>query len=177
MINNAGINNEKHWKKTINVNLIGTIQGTYLALEYMKTQNGGEGGVIINMSSLAGLMPAAYQPSYTASKYGIVGFTRAIAAASNAGEYGVRINTICPAFVDTPLLKSVDNEEYMGEYFKYKENIKEMMNQYGILEPSLVAEGMINLVEDTSLNGAVMKVTCSEGIHFEEYAPQYEPKM
>ncbi|XP_030047391.1 15-hydroxyprostaglandin dehydrogenase [NAD(+)] [Microcaecilia unicolor] len=177
VINNAGINNEKNWEKTIDVNLTGMIRGTYLGLKYMRTQNGGEGGLIVNMSSLAGIMPAAHQPVYTASKFGIIGFTRAIAAASDVGQYGVRINTICPGFVNTQLLQTIDNEENMGEYFQYRDNIKAMMDRYGILEPTSVVKGVIELFENENLNGAVMKITVSAGIHYEEYGPQYQPKM
>uniref|UniRef100_A0A6P8RBG3 15-hydroxyprostaglandin dehydrogenase [NAD(+)] n=1 Tax=Geotrypetes seraphini TaxID=260995 RepID=A0A6P8RBG3_GEOSA len=233
VVNNAGINNEKNWEKTINVNLNGMIRGTYLALKHMRKDEGGEGGLIVNMSSLAahtctsglfsrshfiqrnlapapppliatqsgsractklsqpnqqdrereraahvpGLMPAAHQPVYTATKSGIIGFTRAIAAASEVGQYGVRINTIAPGFVNTALLQSIEHEENMGEYYKYEANIKEMMNHYGILEPLIVAKGVIELAENDTLNGAVMKITVSAGIHYEEYGPQYQAKI
>ncbi|XP_053535878.1 15-hydroxyprostaglandin dehydrogenase [NAD(+)] isoform X2 [Ictalurus punctatus] len=55
VINNAGINNEKNWEKTIEVNLTSVIKGTYLALEHMSKEYGKEGGVIINVSSMAEL--------------------------------------------------------------------------------------------------------------------------
>ncbi|XP_073433679.1 15-hydroxyprostaglandin dehydrogenase [NAD(+)] isoform X2 [Dendrobates tinctorius] len=54
LVNNAGVNNEKDWEKTIEVNLISVIRGTYIGLELMNKKNGGQGGVIINISSLAG---------------------------------------------------------------------------------------------------------------------------
>ncbi|XP_077427774.1 15-hydroxyprostaglandin dehydrogenase [NAD(+)] isoform X3 [Vanacampus margaritifer] len=54
VINNAGINNEKNWEKTIQVNLTSVINGTYLALEHMSKEHGKEGGTIINVSSMAG---------------------------------------------------------------------------------------------------------------------------
>ncbi|XP_026374666.2 15-hydroxyprostaglandin dehydrogenase [NAD(+)] isoform X2 [Ursus maritimus] len=56
LVNNAGVNNEKNWEKTVQINLVSVISGTYLGLDYMSKQNGGEGGVIINMSSLAGYL-------------------------------------------------------------------------------------------------------------------------
>ncbi|XP_044286682.1 15-hydroxyprostaglandin dehydrogenase [NAD(+)] isoform X2 [Varanus komodoensis] len=120
---------------------------------------------------LKGLMPAAHQPVYSASKHGVVGFTRSIAMAATAGNYDVRINTICPGFVNTPILQSVDKEENMGQYSVYKEEIKEMMKFYGILDPSLIAEGLIKILEDDTLNGEVMKITTNEGIHFHKYVP------
>ncbi|XP_051688368.1 15-hydroxyprostaglandin dehydrogenase [NAD(+)] isoform X3 [Oryctolagus cuniculus] len=53
LVNNAGVNNEKNWEKTLQINLVSVISGTYLGLDYMSKQNGGEGGIIINMSSMA----------------------------------------------------------------------------------------------------------------------------
>ncbi|XP_073197766.1 15-hydroxyprostaglandin dehydrogenase [NAD(+)] isoform X4 [Lepidochelys kempii] len=144
------------------------IRGTYIGLEYMRK---GNGGVIINISSLAGLMPAAHQPVYCATKHGIIGFTRSIAMAAQMGNYGVRLNTICPGFVNTPILQSIDKEENMGQYYEYKDEIKDMMKFYGVMDPSLIAKGLLMILEDDALNGEVMKITASKGIHFQEYSP------
>ncbi|XP_067852038.1 15-hydroxyprostaglandin dehydrogenase [NAD(+)]-like isoform X2 [Heptranchias perlo] len=77
--NNAGIADEMNWQKCVDVNLVSVIRGTYLGLQYMSRKNGGAGGVIINVSSLAGIEPIIFAPVYTASKHGVVGFTRAMA--------------------------------------------------------------------------------------------------
>ncbi|XP_061440501.1 15-hydroxyprostaglandin dehydrogenase [NAD(+)] [Rhineura floridana] len=171
VVNNAGVNNEKNWEITIQINLISVIRGTYIGLEYMKTQNGRNGGVIVNVASLAGLMPAAFQPVYCASKHGVVGFTRSVAMVAAIANYGVRINTICPAFVNTSILQSIEKEENMGPYVGYKEEIKDMMKFYGVLDPTLIAKGLIQILEDDSLNGTVMKITTNQGIHFHDYNP------
>ncbi|MGH0127387.1 UNVERIFIED_CONTAM: hypothetical protein FKN15_011124 [Acipenser sinensis] len=171
VINNAGINNEKNWVKTIEVNLTSVVKGTYLGLEHMSKEHGKQGGVIINVSSMAAFLHSPHQPVYTATKYGVVGFTRAIAEASEIENYGVRINVLCPAFVDTPLLQSIDQEENMGKFYKHKDEIKHRMSIYGVLKPSLIAEGMLKIINDNSLNGAVMKITASKGIHFQNYEP------
>ncbi|XP_009473191.1 PREDICTED: 15-hydroxyprostaglandin dehydrogenase [NAD(+)] [Nipponia nippon] len=170
VVNNAGVNNEKDWESTIQINLTSVIRGTYLGLEYMRKGNGGDGGVIINISSLAGLMPAAFQPVYCATKHGVIGFTRSIALAANMENYGVRLNTICPGFVNTPILQSIDKEENMGQYYSYKDEIKNMMQFYGVMDPSIIAEGLITIIEDDTLNGEVMKITASQGIHFQQYS-------
>lgn len=171
VINNAGINNEKNWEKTIQVNLTSVIKGTYLALDHMSKEYGKEGGTVINVSSMAAFLHSPHQPVYTATKHGIIGFTRAMADASSQGNYGVRINVLCPAFVDTPLLHSVEHEDNMGKFVKFKDDFKRSMDKFGVLQPSLIAEGMMRLVADSSLNGAVMKITCSKGIHFHTYEP------
>ncbi|XP_037620775.1 15-hydroxyprostaglandin dehydrogenase [NAD(+)] isoform X2 [Sebastes umbrosus] len=79
VINNAGINNEKNWEKTIQVNLTSVIKGTYLALEHMSKEHGKEGGTIINVSSMAAFLHSPHQPVYTATKHGVIGFTRVMA--------------------------------------------------------------------------------------------------
>ncbi|XP_006770792.1 PREDICTED: 15-hydroxyprostaglandin dehydrogenase [NAD(+)] isoform X1 [Myotis davidii] len=169
LVNNAGVNNEKNWEKMLQINLVSVISGTYLGLDYMSKQNGGEGGIIVNMSSLAGLMPVAQQPVYCASKHGIVGFTRSAAMATNLMNSGVRINAICPGFVNTPILETIEKEENMGQYIEYAYHIKDMMKYYGILDPSTIADGLITLIEDDALNGAIMKITYSKGVHFQDY--------
>ncbi|XP_020352923.2 15-hydroxyprostaglandin dehydrogenase [NAD(+)] [Oncorhynchus mykiss] len=171
VVNNAGINNEKDWEKTIDVNLTSVIKGTYLALDHMSKEYGKEGGVIINVSSMAAFLHSPYQPVYTATKHGVIGFSRAIADAAEVENYGVRINTLCPAFVDTPLLRSVEHEDNMGKFDKFKDDLKRSVHKFGVLQPSLIAEGVLRLITDTGLNGAVMKITCSKGIHFHTYEP------
>jgi 15-hydroxyprostaglandin dehydrogenase (NAD) len=151
--------------------LVSVIDATYLGLDYMSKQNGGDGGIIINMSSLAGLVPVAQHPVYCASKYGVIGFTRSAAMAANLMNSGVRLNAICPGFVNTPILKSFEKEKNMGQYFEYTDHIKDMMKYFGILDPSMIANGLITLIEDDGLNGAIMKITTSKGIHFQEYDP------
>ncbi|XP_017164271.1 15-hydroxyprostaglandin dehydrogenase [NAD(+)] [Poecilia reticulata] len=171
VINNAGINNEKNWEKTIQVNLTSVIKGTYLALEHMSKEYGKEGGTIINVSSMAAFLHSPHQPVYTATKHGVIGFTRAMADAAAQDDYGVRINVLCPAFVDTPLLHTVEDEDNMGKFVKFKDDFKQSMDKFGVLQPPLIAEGMMRLILDPSLNGAVMKITCAKGIHFHTYEP------
>ncbi|CAH6787299.1 Hpgd [Phodopus roborovskii] len=134
LVNNAGVNNEKNWEQTLQINLVSVISGTYLGLDYMSKQNGGEGGM-----------------------------------AANLMKSGVRLNAICPGFVNTPILKSIEKEENMGQYIEYMDQIKTMMKVYGILDPSIIANGLITLIEDDTFNGAIMKITVSKGIHFHDY--------
>jgi 15-hydroxyprostaglandin dehydrogenase (NAD) len=54
--------------------------------------------------------------------------------AANLMNSGVRLNAICPGFVNTPILKSIDKEENMGQYLEYTDHIKDMMKYFGILE-------------------------------------------
>ncbi|KAK5639805.1 hypothetical protein RI129_010616 [Pyrocoelia pectoralis] len=76
VINNAGVTGENNWISMVNVNIIGTVQGTYLGLQYMSKS--GRGGVIINLSSTLGVDPDYYQPVYDASKSFILSLGRSI---------------------------------------------------------------------------------------------------
>ncbi|CDQ85696.1 unnamed protein product [Oncorhynchus mykiss] len=59
----------------------------------------------------------------------------------------------------------------MGKFDKFKDDLKRSVHKFGVLQPSLIAEGVLRLITDTGLNGAVMKITCSKGIHFHTYEP------
>ncbi|XP_072518076.1 15-hydroxyprostaglandin dehydrogenase [NAD(+)] [Salminus brasiliensis] len=156
--NNAGIVNEKNWEKTVSINLSGVVRGTYLALEHMKKENGGQGGVIVNVASLAGLGPLPSAPIYTATKYGVVGFSRALAMASELASYGVRINTLCPTFVRTALIDTFHSEEKTGQFFNLKSVTESLLDKFPLIEVEQVAKGFLLLVKDDSLNGAVLSV-------------------
>lgn len=156
--NNAGINAgwppfpqspRERWIKIIDVNLSAVIGGTQAAIPVMR-RNGG--GVIINSASLAGLIAYSADPIYAATKHGVVGLTRALVFLKD--ESNIRVNCICPGFVDTPLprrrLASMPAEE-RGRWEK-------ILGQIPMIPPSEVAEAVLELVRDESLAGEVMAI-------------------
>jgi NAD(P)-dependent dehydrogenase (short-subunit alcohol dehydrogenase family) len=107
-LNNAGIGGEANkvgdmseeaWLKVINVNLNGVFNCMHHELKQMSTR---KKGVIVNMSSILGKVGFANSSHYVASKHGIIGLTQS--AALEYAEEGIRINSICPGFIETPLL-------------------------------------------------------------------------
>ena len=108
LFNNAGIGvlgQAQHftgadWSDVIDVNLAGACNGIAAAYPHMVRQQSGH---IINMASLAGLVPAPLVSSYTATKFALVGLSRALRI--EAARSGVRVSVVCPFIVDTPLLK------------------------------------------------------------------------
>ncbi|CAH1772276.1 unnamed protein product, partial [Owenia fusiformis] len=161
--NNAGICDEVNWEKQISVNLSAIIRGTYLGLDYMRKDNGGNGGVIINIASMTGLIPLFTIPVYTATKHGVVGFSRAIGTDARFSEQQVRCNVLCPSFTYTNILKYFDNDGELNAVSRA------MISAADILEPSTVARGFLRLVEDDTLNGEVMRVTPHKGIDIKLY--------
>ena len=106
--NNAGILGEvsllaehsnQSWDQVIAVNLTGVWLCLKHELPLMQRQGG---GAIVNTSSVAGLRAAPLLPAYAASKHGVVGLTKAAAAGYAAS--GIRVNAVCPGFIETDML-------------------------------------------------------------------------
>ncbi|XP_071451819.1 uncharacterized protein [Hetaerina americana] len=104
MINNAGIMNDEHWEAEIDINLKALVRGTNIALAHMSKANGGSGGMIINMSSVLGLIPLQLTPVYTATKFAVIGFTRAHGYQNQYDKTGVRVIALCPGHTETELV-------------------------------------------------------------------------
>jgi NAD(P)-dependent dehydrogenase (short-subunit alcohol dehydrogenase family) len=84
--------------RTLGVNLKGVIYGCLAAIPVMRVRGGGS---IINISSVNGLVSEPYLSIYTASKHGVVGFTKGVAL--DYAAQGIRCNAICPGWVDTQI--------------------------------------------------------------------------
>ncbi|XP_020791588.1 15-hydroxyprostaglandin dehydrogenase [NAD(+)]-like [Boleophthalmus pectinirostris] len=158
--NNAGILNETEWEKMVSINLTAMIRVAYLALEHMSKLHKGHGGVIINTASMAGLGPLPSCPVYTATKYGVVGFTRAMAMASLGADDGVRFNALCPGFVDTNLFTNIP--ERLGPFVHMKDMMMKLVDKLGIMDVTKVAKGLMDLLLDEKKTGEVLIVTPNE---------------
>src|SRR5712692_5804404 len=93
----------KDWEDIIAINLTGVFNVTHAFLEPLRAKK----GRIINIGSIQSFvhLRTPSSPAYTASKHGVLGFTKALAA--ELGKDGVRVNAIGPGFIETPLNERV----------------------------------------------------------------------
>ncbi len=96
----AGLWDLATMERVIRINLMGVFHCLRRELRWMEQQ---QGGAIVNVASLAGLIGVAGKPAYTASKHALVGLTRA--AAIQFGPAGVRVNAVCPSAIRTEMFR------------------------------------------------------------------------
>jgi len=114
LVNNAGITRdmvllrmkEEQWDDVISVNLKGTFSCTKTAIRYMFRQKSGR---IINIASVTGAMGNPGQANYSASKAGVMGFTRAVAR--EYAEYGITVNAVAPGFIETAMTDAIPQKD------------------------------------------------------------------
>jgi 3-oxoacyl-[acyl-carrier protein] reductase len=119
LVNNAGITRdnlllrikEEDWDAVLDVNLKSVFNCTKAAVKHMLRT----GGSIVNISSVVGVMGNAGQANYSASKAGMIGFTKSVA--KEYAERGIRVNAIAPGFIRTKMTDALD-EKTKEEMFK-----------------------------------------------------------
>merc|ERR1711915_493698 len=97
---------EEDFDKVIDVNLKGTFLVTQAAASLMKDRQ--LTGSIVNIASIVGKTGNIGQANYTASKAGVIGFTKT--AAKELGKFGIRVNVILPGFIKTPMTDVVPDK-------------------------------------------------------------------
>jgi NAD(P)-dependent dehydrogenase (short-subunit alcohol dehydrogenase family) len=110
LVNNAGVNirrpafdvSEEDWDAVLDVNLRGVFFVAQAVARVMRDQSP-PGGAVVNMASIMGLVAYVERAAYCASKGAVVNLTRALAV--EWAEHGIRVNAVCPTFVDTPLTR------------------------------------------------------------------------
>jgi meso-butanediol dehydrogenase/(S,S)-butanediol dehydrogenase/diacetyl reductase len=132
-----------HWHKVMDVNLKGVYLGCKYAIPHMKAQGGGS---IVNTSSALGIVGDPDLPAYGATKGGILAMTAAMAQAH--GKHNVRINSICPGDVATPLVM-----EYFDHQQDPEDALRRVSAEYAlgrIAQPEEIANVALFLASDES---------------------------
>ncbi|MDY6856416.1 MAG: 3-oxoacyl-[acyl-carrier-protein] reductase [Thermodesulfobacteriota bacterium] len=155
LVNNAGIvkdglllrMKEESWDQVLNVNLKGTFNCTKAAIRYMAKQKGGK---VVNIASIAGEMGNIGQANYSASKAGVIGFTKTVAR--EFASRNINVNAVAPGFIDTEMTRALP--ENITEGLKVQIPIERLGT------PEDVAEAVFFLVSEASsyITGQVLNV-------------------
>ena len=153
LVNNAGINTNLGWKKCMEVNIIGVLTGTDIAMERMKSR---KQGCIINVASLAGIISGTGKDGmgYFESKHAVVSLTRTLAADFN--DTGIEIKCLCPSWMNTQFTSSITSSPGISKNSKH-EMAKSIKSAGGLLDVEYVAQGFIELIKNCG-NGAVLGI-------------------
>jgi 3-oxoacyl-[acyl-carrier protein] reductase len=155
LVNNAGIARDKlilrmteeDWDAVLNVNLKGTFNCTKAVVRHMSKQRSGK---IVSIASVVGEMGNVGQANYSASKAGVIGFTKTIAR--EFAQRGINVNAIAPGYVETPMTDALPE--------KAKEELRRLIPMDRLGRPEDVAEAVLFLVSETSsyITGQVLNV-------------------
>jgi NAD(P)-dependent dehydrogenase (short-subunit alcohol dehydrogenase family) len=159
LVNNAGISliapaedtTADQWQHVMNVNLF----GPFLLCRYLGAQMlSRRSGSIVNVASVAGLAGISHRSAYNASKHGLIGLTRTLAA--EWGGRGVRVNAVCPAWIKTDMDVA---DQQRGAYSD--QDIIDRVPMARFAAPDDVAQAITFLADDEKsgfVNGATLTV-------------------
>jgi 3-oxoacyl-[acyl-carrier protein] reductase len=159
LVNNAGITRdgllvkmkESDWQAVMDVNLKGVFICTKAVIRSMMSKRS---GCIVNITSVVGITGNAGQANYSASKAGVIGFTKSMA--KEVGSKNVRINAVAPGFISTDMTDSLPESVKL----KFMENIP--LGRYG--EAEEVAEVVAFLCDDSSRYVTGQTITVDGGM-------------
>ncbi|WES63221.1 SDR family oxidoreductase [Microbacter sp. GSS18] len=144
------------FERIVRVNLIGTfnvIQQAAAVIARTEPADGGDRGVIVNTASVAAFDGQIGQPAYSGSKGGVHAMTLPIAR--ELARYGIRVCTIAPGIMETPMLKGLPPaaQESLGQQVPYPQRLGRP-DEYADLVAAIVANGYLN-GETIRLDGAI----------------------
>ncbi|OBI46530.1 mycofactocin-coupled SDR family oxidoreductase [Mycobacterium sp. E796] len=138
---------DEQWDTVIGINLTGTWRTLRAAIPAMI--EAGNGGSIVVVSSAAGLKATPGNGHYAASKFGLTGLTNTLAI--ELGEYGIRVNSIHPYSVETPMIEPEAMMEIFAKHPRFVHSFPPMPMQYkGFMTPDEVSDVVVWLAGDGS---------------------------
>ena len=136
------------WHSNFSTSVDGTFWGTRAAMKLMKAQ----GGAIINVSSICGLLGTAQMSGYSAAKAAIINFSRA--AAAEGAAQGIRVNVVIPAVVETPATAGMLSDAAS------RQNTEKLIPMGRVGQPEELANAILFLASDEAsyITGAALPV-------------------
>jgi len=156
VVNSVGIIQEAEQEKMISVNFTGVVNSTLCAIDLMRVDRGGNGGFIVNISSISGLGTENFFwiPTYAGTKHGVLGFTKSLANPKFHHLTGISFITICPGLTQTELGKHVISHHPFPEMMEEcRRQISLFPRQLAPIVGQCVAEAVID-----GENGSVWQV-------------------
>jgi len=154
LVNNAGITQDRtlakmtveEWQRVIDINLTGVFNCSKAALALLVPTQGS----IVNVSSIVGQRGNFGQTNYSASKAGIIGFTKSVA--KEVGRFNVRVNAIAPGFIETKMAEAIPEE--------MKVAVKRLTSLGRFGKPEEVANAVAFLASDEAsfITGSVINI-------------------
>ncbi|MEW2047274.1 SDR family NAD(P)-dependent oxidoreductase [Streptomyces sp. NBC_00377] len=152
ILGKRGVHDLGLYAKVIQINLIGTFNVLALASEAIaatEADGNGQRGVIVNTASIAAYDGQIGQAAYASSKGGVVGLT--LPAARDLAQYGIRVCTIAPGIVETPMLATVSEE--------FRASLAEGVPfPRRLARPEEYAQLALSIVEHDYLNGETIRM-------------------
>jgi SDR family mycofactocin-dependent oxidoreductase len=167
VVANAGICNwnrfwempDDQWQTMIDVNLTGVWRTLRAAVPHMIAA--GNGGSIIAISSVAGIKSLPAQAHYSAAKHGVVGLTKT--AAIELGEYGIRVNSVHPWGVATPMGQDPTVQTLLAEHPSYGLLYGSLLPALPVAEPNDISDAVVYLASDLSRAVTGTQLTVDQG--------------
>ncbi|XP_073841357.1 alcohol dehydrogenase 1-like [Musca autumnalis] len=160
VVNGSGLLNERLIDLTVAVNLTGVIHSNLIALNYMSKAKGGCGGVIVNIASVAGLEPLAFTAVYSATKSGLINFSKSMANPCYYQNTGVSFVVVCPGATITGIVRDLASKSTFPEYY---EEIRQSIAKHVIQTAEQFAQEFIKIL-DVAENGTIWTI---EGGNFQ----------
>ncbi|XP_046981453.1 15-hydroxyprostaglandin dehydrogenase [NAD(+)]-like [Schistocerca americana] len=145
VVSNAGIMRDSLWEKQIDINIKGVVHTMLLAYKHMGKHEGGNGGVVVNLSSVAGLEPVSVLPIYAGTKHAVAAMTRSYGDKLHLDKTGVSVMALCPGASDTPLVHDA-HQFVLHDYLT--EPLVHALNMFPINKPEFIAEGLMRVIRE-----------------------------
>ncbi|XP_068912372.1 15-hydroxyprostaglandin dehydrogenase [NAD(+)]-like [Tenebrio molitor] len=146
VINNAGILNDATWEKEIAINVKGVVHGILLALEnYIPKHKTGSEGVIVNISSIAGIKEFPTIPIYAGTKFAVMGMTKSFGDEAHYNRTKVKVLAMCPGITDTPLISEMGGRN-LGP--AYQQLLVDEIGNLPSQKPESVALAMVKIIKN-----------------------------